>query len=123
MLMTKNPAKKIRKSPTFLLMTLKINYIFLYLLISGIFSNSEILGKIVSKNETDLPSVSKKNPTSLDTFRRFRTEKPSKINASRHSVYSLEPENLSNVIGLRKKQDTPKVVYFTLETSRPRRSH
>ena len=90
-------------------MTLNFNNIYLYLLISGIFSNSEILGQIVSKNETDLSSVSKKNPTSLDTFRRFRTEKPSKIKGSRHSVYSLEPENLSYVIGLRKKQDTPKV--------------
>ena len=106
----------------FLLMTLNFNNIYLYLLISGIFSNSEILGKIVSKNETDLSSVSKKNPTALDTFRRFRTEKPSKIKDFSYSVYSLELENLSNVIGLRKKQDTPKVVYFTLETSRPGRS-
>jgi len=58
MLMAKNQAQKIRKSPTFLLMTLKINYIFLYLLINGIFSNSENLGQIASKNETDLSSVS-----------------------------------------------------------------
>ena len=119
MLMTKKSGKKIRKSPTFLLMTLKINYIFLYLLINSIFSNSEKSGKIVSKNETDLSSVSKQNPASLDTFRRFQTGKPSKIKDSIYSVYSLEPENLSYAIGLRKKQDTPKVVYFTLETSRP----
>ena len=74
------------------------------------------------KNETGLSSVSNQNPTSLDSFQRLRTEKPSKIKASSHSVYSLEPENLSNAIGLRKKQDTPKVVYFTLETSRLGRS-
>ena len=84
-----------KKSPTFLLMTLNFNNIYLYLLISGIFSNSEILGKIVSKNETELSSVSKQNPTVLDTFRRFRTEKPSKIKGFSHSVYSLELENLS----------------------------
>ena len=123
MLMTKNPAKKIRKSPTFLLMTLKINYIFLYLLISCIFSNSEQSGKSVSKSETDLSNISEQNPTSLDTFRSLRTEKSCKIKGFNHSVYSLEPENLSSVIGLRKKQDTPKVVYFTLATSRPGRSH
>ena len=117
--MTKKSGKKRRKSPTFLLMTLNFNNIYLHLLISGIFSNYEIPGQIVSKNETDLSSVSKKNPATLDTFRRFRAEKPSKFKGFSHSVYSLEPENLSNVIGLRKKQDTPKVVYFTLETSRP----
>ena len=83
MLMTKNPAKK---SPTFLLMTLNFNNIFLYLLISDIFSNSEKSGKIVSKSETGLFSVSKKNLATLDTFRRFRTEKPSKIKGSRGSV-------------------------------------
>jgi len=82
----KKSGKKRKKSPTFLLMTLKINYIFLYLLINSIFSNSEILGQIVSKNETDLSSVFKKNPTSLDTFRKFRTEKPSKIKGFRGSV-------------------------------------
>ena len=108
-----------KKSPTFLLMTLNFNIIYLYLLINGIFSNS---GKIVSKSETGLFSVSKQNPTLLDTFQGLRTEKTSKFKGFRGSVYSLEPENLSNVIGLRKKQDTPKVVYFTLETSRPGRS-
>ena len=106
MLMTKNPAKK---SPTFLLMTLNFNYIFLYLLISSIFSNSEKSGKIVSTNETDLSSVSKKNPASPDIFQCLRTEKPSKFKGCSHSVYSLELENLSNAIGLRKKQDTLKV--------------
>ena len=105
--------QKIRKSPTFLLMTLNFNNIFLYLLINGIFSYSEITGKIVSKNETDLFSVSKKNPASLDTFRRFRTENPSKFMGFSHSVYSLELENLSNVIGLRKKQDTHIVALAT----------
>ena len=64
----------------------------------------------------------KKNPASLDTFQCLRAEKPSKFKGFSHSVYSLELENLSNVIGLRKKQDTPKVVYFTPETSRPERS-
>ena len=119
MLMTKNPAKK---SPTFLLMTLNFNNIYLYLLISGIFSNSEKSGKIVSKNETDLFRVSEKNPAVLDIFQCLLTEKPSKIRGFSHSVYSLEPENLSYAIGLRKKQDTPKVVYFMPETSRPGRS-
>ena len=95
MLMTKKSGKKIRKSPTFLLMTLKINYIFLYLLINSIFSNSEKSGKIVSKNETDLSSVSKKNPAALDTLQCLCTEKPSKIKGFSHSVYSLELENLS----------------------------
>ena len=90
-------------------MTQKINYIFLYLLINGIFSNSGKSGKSVSKSETDLSSVSKKNPASLDIFQCLQTEKPSKTKDSRHSVYSLESENLSYVIGLRKKQDTPKV--------------
>ena len=95
MLIAKNPIKKMKKSPTFLLMTLNFNNIYLYLLISGIFSNSEILGKIVSKNETELSSVSKQNPTVLDIFRRFRAEKPSKIKGFSHSIYSLELENLS----------------------------
>ena len=103
-------------------MTLNFNNIYLYILISVFFSNSEKFGKIVSKNETDLSSVFKKNPLLLDTFRKFRTEKPSKINGFSHFVYSLELENLSNVIGLRKKQDAPKVVYFTPETSHPERS-
>lgn len=119
----KKSGKKIRKSPTFLLMTLNFNNIYLHLLISGIFTHSELSGKLVSKSETDLYSVSKKNPASLDTFQCLRTKKPSKIKVFGHSIYSLESENLSNVIGLRKKQDTPKVVYFTPETSRPGRSH
>lgn len=76
-------------------MTLNLNHIFLYLLINGIFSYSEKSGKIVSKSETDLSSVFKKNPTSLDTFRKFRAEKPSKFRGFSHSVYSLELENLS----------------------------
>jgi len=59
----KKSGKKIRKSPTYLLMTLKINYIFLYLLTNGIFSNSGKSGKSVSKSETDLSSVSgQRNP-------------------------------------------------------------
>ena len=85
MLMAKNPAKK-RKSPTFLLLTLNFNNIYLYLLISGIFSNSEKSGKIVSKNETGLSNVSKKNPASLDTFQCLQTEKPSKITGFKGSV-------------------------------------
>lgn len=79
----KKSGKKIKESPTFLLMTLNFNIIYLYFLINGIFSNS---GKIVSKSETELSSVSKQNPTVLDTFRRFRTEKLSKINGFRGSV-------------------------------------
>lgn len=121
--MTKKSGKKRRKSPTFLLMTLNFNNIYLYLLISGLFSNSGKSRKIVSKNETGLSSVSNKNPVSLDSFQCLRAEKPSKIKDSSHSVYSLGPENLSYVIGLRKKQDTPQVVYLTLKTSRPGRSH
>ena len=119
----KKSGKKIKESPTFLLMTLSFNNIFLYLLISGIFLEFWKNRKIVSKNETDLSNVSKKNPTTSDTFQCLWTDKPSEFKGFSHSVYSLEPENLSNVIGLRKKQDTPKVVYFTLETSRPGRSH
>jgi len=87
----KKSGKKMKKSSTFLLMTLKINYIILYLLISGFFSNSGKFRTTVSKSETDLFSVSEENPASLDTFRRFRTEKPSKIKDFSHSVYSLEP--------------------------------
>ena len=75
----KNLVKKTKKPPTFLLMTLNFNNIYLYLLISGIFSYSEKSGKSVSKSETGLFNVSKQNPTSLDTFRRFQTEKPSKF--------------------------------------------
>ena len=41
--------------------------------------------------------------------RKVRTNKSSKIKGSSHSVHSLEPETLSNAIGLRNKQDTPKV--------------
>ena len=104
-------------------MTQNFNNIYLHLLISAIFSNSGKFGKIVSKSETGLFSVAKQNPASLDTFQYLWTEKPSKSKGFSHSVYSLEPENLSNVTGLRKKQDTPKVVYFTLETSRLGRSH
>lgn len=103
-------------------MTLNFNNIYLYLLISGIFLNSEILGQIVSKNETDLSSVSKKNPATLDIFQCLQTAKPSKIKEFRGSVQNSKNVESVFVIGLRKKQDTPKVVYFTLETSRSGRS-
>lgn len=63
------------------------------------------------KNETALVSVSDRNPTPPTTFRKSRNEKLSKIKGSSHSVYSLELETLSNAIGLRNKQDTPKVAY------------
>ena len=56
----KKSGKKIRKSPTFLLMTLNFNNIYLYLLISGIFSNSEILGTIVSKMRLTCPASLKR---------------------------------------------------------------
>ena len=104
-------------------MALKLTHILLYVLISGIFLNSGKSEKIVSKSETILISVAKQNPASLETFQRLLTEKNIKIKGHRHSVHSLEPENLFSIIGLRKKHDTPKVVYFTTKTSRPVRSH
>ena len=54
-------------------------------------------------------SVSDRNPASLYTGQGLRPEKPNKIKVSSHSVYSFESETLPNVIGLRNKQDTPKV--------------
>ena len=63
------------------------------------------------KSETALVSASNRNPTSPTIFQKSRNGKPSKIKGSSHSIYSLEPETLSDAIGLRNKQDTPKVAY------------
>lgn len=69
------------------------------------------LWKIVSKNETALVRVSDRSPASPTTFRRSQNETPSRIKGFNYTVYSLELWNLSNVIELRNKPDTPKVAY------------
>ena len=111
MLMKKNPAK-ILKVTNISADDFWAKHIHLYSPVAnGTFYDSEKFRKRVSKNETAMLSVSDRNPESLDTFREFRNEKSSKIKTSSHSVYSLEPENMSNAIGLRNKQDTPTVAY------------
>ena len=63
------------------------------------------------KKETALISVSDRNPAPRYSRQPIRPKKPSKIKGSNHAVYSLELWNLSGAIGLRNKQDTPKVTY------------
>ena len=91
MLMTKNPQKN--KKVTNISVDDSKNQ--LYFLVSSHKWHFLKFRKIVSKNETGLSNISKQNPTPLDTFRRFQTEKPSKFKGFSHSVYSLELENLS----------------------------
>ena len=117
--MTKNPAKKVTN------ISADDSKLQQYLLVSSHkwhFLKFRKSQKIVSKSETSLYTVSNKNPTSLDSFHCFRTKKPSKIKDSRGSVQNFKNIELVYVNGLRKKQDTPKVAYFMLETSRPERS-